>query len=246
MHFFSSSFPSWFLSSKHSVYLACLRFLIDYFLSSVAGLDNGSTRMEYLILGQGGQCQNSGDNVNTSVEECSTTEINKMVMPLPGDVKNASGQSIPNSDQLLSSRTTTTVSRVYASAPDPVLVPSRDAHIPDVIGAIRCEVGSQQTPGETDINRAASCDVDCSEWSSISGSNSSELSNSNEQGRMQSKSNGLDVIQISSQDGSSSSTTVSVDSRPSSNYISRSQPLSGPQKGTISNAFFLLQNKLLP
>ncbi|KAG1327437.1 GBF-interacting protein 1-like [Cocos nucifera] len=200
--------------------------------SSVAGLDNGSTRMEYQILGKGGPCQNSGGSVNTSVEECSTTEINKMVTQLPGNIKcvSASGQSIPNSDQFVSSRTTTTVSRVYASASDPVLVPSGDACIPGVIGAIVREVGSQQTPGVTDINRVASCDVASSELSSINGKNSSELGDSNKQGRMQSKSNGLDVIQISSQDGSSSSTTVSVGSRPSSNYSSRSQPLSGPQK----------------
>ncbi|XP_038975945.1 GBF-interacting protein 1-like isoform X1 [Phoenix dactylifera] len=200
--------------------------------SSVAGLDDGSTRMERLILGQGATCQNSGVSVNTSVEERSTTEINKMVTLPPGDIKSVSafGQSIPNSDQFLSSRTTSTVSRVYASASGPVLVPSHDARIPGVIGAIGCEVGSQPTPGNTNINRDASRDVASSELSSINGKNSSELANSHEQGRTQSKSNGPDVIQISSQDGSSSSTTVSVSSRPSSNYSSRSQPLSGPQK----------------
>ncbi|XP_010942881.1 uncharacterized protein [Elaeis guineensis] len=199
--------------------------------SSVAGLDNGSTRMECQILGHGGTCQNSGGSVNTSVEECSTTEISKMATQLPGDINSvsASGQSIPNSDQFVSSRTTI-VSRVYASASDPVLVQSCDACIPGVIGAIGCEVGGQRTPGVTDINRVASCDVASSELSSINGKNSSELGNSNKQGRTPSKSNGLDVIQISSQDGSSSSTTVSVGSRPSSNYSSRSQPLSGPQK----------------
>lgn len=227
-------------------FIACLRFIMQDLCSSVAGVANGSTMMEYLIFRQEGTSQKSDVSGDTSVEESSATEINKMVTPPADDVKSipASGHSIPNSE-FLSSGTTST-SGVYASASDTVLVTSCDAQIPCVIGAIGCEIGSEQTSGETNMNGAASCDVSSSELSFIIGKNSSELGNSHEQGRKQSKFNGYDVNQISAQDVSSSSTTDSMGSRPSSNYSSRSQPLDGPRKGTIFNILPSLQNKLPP
>ncbi|XP_077237567.1 flocculation protein (DUF1296) [Tasmannia lanceolata] len=139
----------------------------------------------------------------------------------------------PNSDQFLASATQASVSGVYSSASDPVLVPSLDSRVPGVVGTIKREVGSQRTAIESS-NKRVSRDTTEPELSpSTNEEASSEIGNPFIHGKMPSKSQGIErsqlsetsqVVSTSSHAGSSSS------SRPSSNYSNRSQQLIGSQK----------------
>ncbi|KAL1348895.1 hypothetical protein AAHE18_07G113200 [Arachis hypogaea] len=99
--------------------------------------------------------------------------------------------------------------------PDPVLVPSSDSWVPGAVGAIRRDLGSQRPPGELN-----------------SGNTASETGSSSVQGKIQVKSQGVTKNHHSEISSTSSSAThgSSSNSRPSSNYGSRSQQLIGNQK----------------
>ncbi|KAL5972425.1 hypothetical protein ACLOJK_041679 [Asimina triloba] len=159
------------------------------------------------------------------------------------------GQVAPNSDQFLTNTTSASVSGVYSSASDPVLVPSLDTSIPGVVGTIKREVGGQRAAVETTaidnrpmsqefgthpkINKSAFHDVPDSEHSpTINEKAVSESRNSFLQGKISNKSQGVERNQLVdvSQSASSTSRPGSSSSRPSSNYGNRSQQVIGPLK----------------
>ncbi|XP_042497820.1 GBF-interacting protein 1-like [Macadamia integrifolia] len=160
------------------------------------------------------------------------------------------GQPIPSSDRFLASMTPASVSGVYSSALDPVLVPSMDSRLPGVVGTIKRQVGSQRlavepiatisadsksaAPHDSSncLNKTIALDVTESELSSSLNEKAvSEIGNAMH-GRMPGKSLGVDRNQLSEPLQPTSSTHGgSTASRPSSNYNNRSQQLVGPQKG---------------
>ncbi|KAK9285319.1 hypothetical protein L1049_024510 [Liquidambar formosana] len=167
-------------------------------------------------------------------EASSTVDINKLgsAPPLPPSVdanKNLTiafgtgdthGKPAPSSSTSAASMTPASLSPVCFSSSDPVLVPSHDARLPDPVGTIKREMGSQRTPDAiipADSKLAAAA---------------SEIGSSFVQGKMPGKSqgNGKNQIIESSQHLSSSTHGSSSVSRPSSNYNSRSQQVIGPLK----------------
>ncbi|XP_043691880.1 GBF-interacting protein 1-like isoform X2 [Telopea speciosissima] len=167
--------------------------------------------------------------------------------PAPGVSR---GQPTPSSDRFLASMTPASVSGVYSSALDPVLVPSMDSRLPGVVGTIKRQVGSQRMAVEPNaiisadststapqdssnrLNKTIAFDVTESELSSLMNEKTvSEIGNTTH-GRMLGKSLGVDRNQISEPSQPPSSIHGgSTASRPSSNYGNRSQQLVGPQKG---------------
>ncbi|KAJ4975563.1 hypothetical protein NE237_000669 [Protea cynaroides] len=171
---------------------------------------------------------------------------------IPASVVGVSGGQPPISDHFLASMTLASVSGVYSSASDPVLLPSMDSRFPGALGTIKREVGSQRTGVEPNatvsadskstapqdltnhlqMNKTIARDVTESDLSSsINEKAVSEIGNTMH-GRMLGKSQGIERNQLSepSQLTSSSTHGGSTASRPSSNYSNRSQQLIGPQK----------------
>ncbi|XP_077217604.1 uncharacterized protein LOC143851971 isoform X2 [Tasmannia lanceolata] len=230
--------------------------------SMVSGLANGPTNVAHGDSSHGCASQVSGDSDVSAAGENSIADVGKKAsaLSLPADVKNCSaslirgvrGPSTPNSGQILASMTQASVSGVYSSASDPVLVPSIDSRAPGVVGTIKREVGTHRTTVEPTNTVAAeikhvsphfanrvekskliSHDTVDSELSmSKNEKASSEIGNPFMHGKVPSKSQGVERGQLSetSQVVSTSSHAGSSSSRPSSNYGSRSQQLIGPQK----------------
>ncbi|XP_052107506.1 GBF-interacting protein 1-like [Arachis duranensis] len=113
-------------------------------------------------------------------------------------------------------------SAAYFSSSDPVLVPSSDSWVPGAVGAIRRDLGSQRPPGELNSGNTGENKVVAA----------SETGSSSVQGKIQVKSQGVTKNHHSEISSTSSSAThgSSSNSRPSSNYGSRSQQLIGNQK----------------
>ncbi|KAF8414285.1 hypothetical protein HHK36_002287 [Tetracentron sinense] len=233
--------------------------------SSVIVMDNGPSSVAYGSSShEPGSQLPAGCGVNLP-EESSAVAVNKLgsVPPPPVNAKNTSvsgigvthGQSTPSSDLLLASITPASVSGVYSSASDPVLVLSLDSRLSGAVGAIKREVGSQRTAVEPNAttpdeskstsgqdfanhlpkNKLVYPDVTDLELSlSMNENTALEIGNSFMHGKMPSKSQGVEKNQLpetSRPSSSSSNHGGSSASRPSSNYSSRSQQLVGPQKG---------------
>ncbi|KAH9318567.1 hypothetical protein KI387_020336 [Taxus chinensis] len=62
------------------------------------------------------------------------------------------GQPVPGSQQYITSRITTSVSGVYSSSSDPVLVPSLDTRVSGAVGTIKREVGAQRPNVDQNTN----------------------------------------------------------------------------------------------
>ena len=201
------------------------------FHSSVAGLLNGSAKIENPVPVQGPTSSAIG---TVSVKESlAATVTNKTGKTSISDAKSSvSMQHVSSSNNHLSSPKPASGSGLYASASDPVLVPSLDSRIPGSVGTIKHEVGSQRIAVEASVNKGAG-DVSGSESSSLI-AKGSEMNYSYVHEKMQGKSQGFDGGQFSdaSQATHSFSRTSSAGSRPSSNYSNRSLQLNGAQKGT--------------
>ncbi|KAF8409763.1 hypothetical protein HHK36_005842 [Tetracentron sinense] len=230
--------------------------------SSVSVIANGPASVAYGSSSHGHTSQLPvGSGINAP-EESSDIDVNKLGSapppppPPPSNVKNtpnpASGIRVthkqptgptPSSDHFLTSMAPASVSGVYTSASDPVLVPPLDSWLSCAVGTIKHEVGSQRTTVESNatmpaeskstanknfpnflqLNKIVSRDVTDSEMSSLNNEKEiSEIGNSSMHERMPRKSQGAESTP-STLDGSTAS-------RPSSNYSSRSQQLIGPQK----------------
>ncbi|XP_061339181.1 GBF-interacting protein 1-like isoform X2 [Gastrolobium bilobum] len=111
---------------------------------------------------------------------------------------------------------------IMGPSSEPVPVPSEDLWFPGAVGAIRHEVGSQQSLGELNALNSAETKLTAA----------SETGSSFVQGKIQGKSQGVAKIHVTEMAPTSSTVTHGSpsSSRPSSNYSSRSQQLVGPQK----------------
>lgn len=223
----------------------------------LTGIANGPTNLGDAISSHAPKSHVPGDTEESSVGKAQRGTTR----PLPSNVKNhssvirgARGQPThgpPNSEQF-SSMTPASVSGVYSSASDPVLLPSFDSRIPGVVGTIKREVGSQRmavelptaVPAESkpasqeptncmQISKVVTREVaDTNLSSSLNEKVDSEVGNLHAHGKVLSKSQGAEksVPYEASQARPSSSHTGSSSSRPSSNYNNRSQVI-GLQKG---------------
>ncbi|XP_008797741.2 GBF-interacting protein 1-like isoform X4 [Phoenix dactylifera] len=206
--------------------------------SSIPGLANGPSNVDHPISSQGCLSQVSGVSQIASKEESSATENNKSgkTSLISDDVKSgsASGHSVPGSSLSVPSKAVS-VSGVYASSSDPVLVPSLDTCNSGEAGTIKRVVGSQRTVVET-MNKAVPCDISGLELLSLNGKGSSEISHYSVHGKVQNRSQGSEVNQLSdTSHAASSSLSGHAGSRPSSTYSSRSQQLTGSQKAVVAN-----------
>lgn len=193
--------------------------------------------MDHPILSQECSLEVSGVSQITSEEESSAIGTNKTgkTTLISDDLKtsSSSGQLLPGSSQSVPSKAAS-VSGVYASSADPVLMPSLDPCNPGEVGIIKRVVGSQRTVVEM-TNRAASRDISGPELSSVGGKGPSAISHSSVHGRVQIRSQGSRVNQLSdASHPASSSLCGPPGSRLSSTYSSRSQQLTDSQKGIIS------------
>ncbi|KAJ1431779.1 UBA-like superfamily [Sesbania bispinosa] len=164
----------------------------------------------------------SGDNMGPS-----SGDNNNLSSALPSESSNkvatvASGSGSTPSSSNYSGSGPASSSAVYFSSSDPVLVPSDDSWFPGAVGAIKREVGSPHPLGESNAVNSAENKLTAA----------SETGSSSVQGKTQGKSQGVAKNHISEMSPTSSTVTHGSPSasRPSSNYSSRSQPLSGPQK----------------
>ncbi|KAJ0988207.1 hypothetical protein J5N97_006563 [Dioscorea zingiberensis] len=203
--------------------------------NSVGALANGPSNVESLKSSQGPISQAVGVNCIIKAEESPATESMKKGPLADAKLSIASGPSIPGSmtpDQLQSSMKSSSIPGVYASASDPVLVPSFDTRAPALVGTIKREVGNMR-PVDKTSNSVVSHDVAGSELPSTGSKESSEFQNNYMHGKLQVKTPAFEANQLldAPQDASSSSLTSSMGSRPSSNYSSRSQQQSAPHKG---------------
>ncbi|XP_042520223.1 GBF-interacting protein 1-like isoform X2 [Macadamia integrifolia] len=229
--------------------------------SSVSVVANGPTTVASGSSSHGRVSQLPiGSDMNTS-EDSSGFDTNKRGAPsshvnaksdIPASVVGASdGQPTPRSDHFLTSTTPASVSGVYSSALDPVLVPSLDSRLPGAVGTIKRQVGSQRIsvdPNATisadrksaapqdltnhlQMNKTIAHDAIESELSSTMNEKAVlEIGNAMHS-RMLAKSQGADRNHLSEPLQPTSSTHgSSTASRPSSNYSNRSQQLIGPQK----------------
>ncbi|KAK3017270.1 hypothetical protein RJ639_007382, partial [Escallonia herrerae] len=140
-------------------------------------------------------------------------------------------QLLQSSSNISASSTSAPLPGVCFSASDPVLMPSHDSRLPNAVGAIRREVGSQRpaveeipvTPAESKLTAANI-------------TSSSEVGNAAIQGKTSSKAQGVGKNQLleSSQPAPSTLGGSSV-GRPPSNYTSRSPQVIGPQKAVGPN-----------
>lgn len=194
--------------------------------SSTVVAVNGPTKADQSISPQECTKQVSGAADVTVSEESSVGEINGAgSSSISVDAKSVSAPSQPFVPSV-------SISGVYASSSDPVLVPSVDARAPGAAGAIKRQVGSQRMVVETTANKVMSRVVVGSQPLSLSGKVSPQLSNTCVHGKIQSKPQLVEGNQLydSSHCVPSSSATASAASRPSSNYSNRSQQSSGSQK----------------
>ncbi|XP_008783011.2 GBF-interacting protein 1-like isoform X2 [Phoenix dactylifera] len=201
--------------------------------SSIPGLANGPGNVDHPISSQECSLQVSGVSQIASKEESSATGTNKTgkTSLISDDVKtsSASGQFVPGASQSVPSKAAT-VSGVYASSSDPVLMPSLDPCNPGEVGTIKRVVGSQWTVVEA-TNKAASRDISGPDLSSVGGKSPSAISRSSVHGRVQIRSQGSRVNQLSdTSHAASSSLSGPPGSRLSSTYNSRSQQLTDSQK----------------
>nr|DAD23859.1 TPA_asm: hypothetical protein HUJ06_025322 [Nelumbo nucifera] len=226
--------------------------------SSVDVLANGPTSVTAVGPSHGHTSKvPPGSGIN-SPEESSVIDANKLVSTPPppphGDSKSTPSsvtgvtcaQPAPTPDLSLAS-----VSGVYSSSSDPVLVPSFDSRPPGAVGTIKREIGSQRTVVEQNakisseskstasqdfgnhlqINKHVSHDPTESELCSSTSEKTSGIGNPIP-GKMPNRPQGIEKNQPSESSQPSSSTHGgSSASRPSSNYSNRSQQLTGPQKG---------------
>ncbi|XP_068637661.1 GBF-interacting protein 1-like isoform X2 [Aristolochia californica] len=191
------------------------------------GMTNGPTSMvkEATVHGHASQVvipeETLSNDVNRSGNQLPSADTKSNTSVVGG----APRQAAPNANQFVPTVTPTSVSGVYSSASDPVLVPSLDTRNLGIVGTIKREVGSQRTSSEP--NKVIPHGMPESSLSSsfISEKVSSEVRNPFMQGKIHGKSSS-DVSQLVS----ASSHSGSASSRPSSNYGSRSQQVIGPQK----------------
>lgn len=185
---------------------------------------------------QGHISQEVGVNCIIKTEENSATESIKKGPLADAKINTASRPSFLGSespDQLQSAMRSAPVAGVYASASDPVLVPSFDTRAPALVGTIKREVGNKQ-PVEKAFNSVVSHDVADSALPSIGSKESSELQNNHMHGKLLGKEPAVEANQqLDAPQDASSSLVSSAGSRPSSNYSSRSQQQSAPHKGII-------------
>ncbi|KAJ8899298.1 hypothetical protein K2173_018272 [Erythroxylum novogranatense] len=109
-------------------------------------------------------------------------------------------------------------STVCFSPSDPVIVPTNDLRLPAAVGAIKCDVRSHLTIGESNTE--------------ISTEKSAPEIVTSSQGKIPSEPQGTGKSQLidTSQPSVTSGHSGSFSGRPSSNYITRSQQIVGPQK----------------
>ncbi|KAH7684169.1 UBA-like protein [Dioscorea alata] len=202
--------------------------------SSVGVLANGPSNAESLMPLQGHISQEVGVNCILKTEENSATESIKKGPLADAKINTASRPSFLGSespDQLQSAMRSAPVAGVYASASDPVLVPSFDTRAPALVGAIKREVGNKQQV-EKAFNSVVSHDVADSALPSIGSKESSELQNNHTHGKLLGKEPAVEANQqLDAPQDASSSLVSSVGSRPSTNYSSRSQQQNAPHKG---------------
>ncbi|KAL5981937.1 hypothetical protein ACLOJK_016004 [Asimina triloba] len=156
------------------------------------------------------------------------------------------GQPMPNTKHFQLSMAPISISGVYSSASDPVLVPCSDSRTPGAIGTIKREVGSQRTVvGQTvtmatesmpvsqdstytlQIDKRLSCDSSDPESSlAISEKAPSEMGNAMH-GRTQGAEK--DLLSEATQTASLGASDA-LGSRPSSDYSNHKQPLTASQK----------------
>ncbi|KAH7684167.1 UBA-like protein [Dioscorea alata] len=201
--------------------------------SSVGVLANGPSNAESLMPLQGHISQEVGVNCILKTEENSATESIKKGPLADAKINTASRPSFLGSespDQLQSAMRSAPVAGVYASASDPVLVPSFDTRAPALVGAIKREVGNKQQV-EKAFNSVVSHDVADSALPSIGSKESSELQNNHTHGKLLGKEPAVEANQqLDAPQDASSSLVSSVGSRPSTNYSSRSQQQNAPHK----------------
>ncbi|KAH7684175.1 hypothetical protein IHE45_05G227400 [Dioscorea alata] len=182
---------------------------------------------------QGHISQEVGVNCILKTEENSATESIKKGPLADAKINTASRPSFLGSespDQLQSAMRSAPVAGVYASASDPVLVPSFDTRAPALVGAIKREVGNKQQV-EKAFNSVVSHDVADSALPSIGSKESSELQNNHTHGKLLGKEPAVEANQqLDAPQDASSSLVSSVGSRPSTNYSSRSQQQNAPHK----------------
>lgn len=194
--------------------------------SSVAVVANGPTKADQPISPQECTTHVTGVVDITSSEKSSGCEINGegsfLLTSVDANISSALGKS---------SKAPLSISGVYASASDPILVPSIDARAPGAVGAIKRQVGSQRVVVETTANRVASRVVVGSEPLPLGGKLSPQLISTSVHGKTQSKSQLFEGKQLSDTSHAVPSSSVNGSaSRPSSNYSNRSQQLSGSHK----------------
>ncbi|XP_058112786.1 GBF-interacting protein 1-like isoform X3 [Magnolia sinica] len=217
--------------------------------SHVTGMANGLTNAAHGSSTHEHGSQVSGSSGIPTPEESSAVGDSKTgsAPPPAADLKSTPatvtggplGQPAPSSDQFLATMIPASVSGVYSSASDPVLVPSLDTRVPGVVGTIKREVGSQRTVVEltstvTALSKSVSHDVaDSEQLSALNEKAASESRIPFMHGKISSKSQGVEGNQLveASQAVSSASHAGFSSSRPSSNYGNRSQQVIGPQKG---------------
>ncbi|KAK3034019.1 hypothetical protein RJ639_033304 [Escallonia herrerae] len=140
-------------------------------------------------------------------------------------------QLLQNSSNISASSTSVPLPGVCFSASDPVLVSSHDSRLPNAVGAIRREVGSQRPPVEEIPVTPAESKLIAADITP-----SSEVGNAAIQGKTSSKAQGVGKNQLleSSQPAPSTLGGSSV-GRPPSNYNSRSPKVIAPQKAVGPN-----------
>ncbi|KAM0936518.1 putative GBF-interacting protein [Dioscorea sansibarensis] len=194
--------------------------------SSVGVLANGPSNAESWMPPQGHFSQEVGVNCIIKTEENSAIESIKKGPLADAKINIASRPSLLGSespDQLQSGMRSAPIAVVYASASDPVLVPSFDTRAPALVGTIKREVGNKQ-PVEKAFNSVVLHDVADSALLSTGSKESSELLNNHMHGKLLGKESAVEVNQLlDAPQDASSSLVSSVGSMPSSNYSGRSQ-----------------------
>ncbi|KAI3969443.1 hypothetical protein MKX01_020004 [Papaver californicum] len=186
--------------------------------SSLPGMANGkvNTPNGSSILGPPSQiAPGGGTNFSmnfTKVRNAPEPHVNRKTAP-PSGVNVSRERSAPNQKHIVPSPS---VLGVYSSASDPVLVPSVDSRVPGAVGTIKREVRVQHAAVEP--NSDVLTETISSACQEIADSSQRTVQSLGAENNQQSE-----LSEPSSSQGGSIS-------RPSSNYGSRSQQISGPQK----------------
>ncbi|XP_026392957.1 GBF-interacting protein 1-like isoform X3 [Papaver somniferum] len=186
--------------------------------SSLPGMANGNfnTPNGSSILGPPSQMATGGGtnfSVNfTKVRNAPEPHVNGKITP-PSGVNISRERSTPNPKHIVPPPS---VLGVYSSASDPVLVPSVDSQVPGAVGTIKREVRVQRAAVEP--NSDVPDDTISSTCQEIADSSQMTVKSLGAENSQQ-----LELSEPSSSQGGSIS-------RPSSNYGSRPQQISGPQK----------------